>query len=138
MGNQNESASAESVGRDLKSLSGWDSFRYGKQGRRIKRAERMARSRTFQLKRRTRELRRSKREGRRSELDLFSIRQKRDTLKVRKTWKKGGLKQKKKKKKKEAEMKISKGLRKRLSTKEQTQFKAKKRSWFGDGKRDIV
>lgn len=140
----------DKVGKDYHKLVGWQSFRYGKQGNKIKRIERIERAKQFQIKRRGMEMKRSKREGRQSELDLFSIYQsKKDNNDNKKKWKNnrllmGKLKQRKsgkkvknkKKVKKKEVIKISKSLQKKLSEKEQQSIRDKKRSWFKGG--DIV
>eukprot|EP01084_Bolivina_argentea_P302132 521459_1 len=99
------------------------------------------RSKKFQLKKTAMELKSSKREGRASELDLFSIYEKRDNRKVWKNKKsfKKKLKHVKKKKVKDRNVnvndgiKISKSLRKKLSVAEQDVIKNKKRDWFNGG-----
>merc|ERR1712154_397416 len=57
---------AEEIGKDYHAMPGWNSFRTGKDGKRLERRER---ARQVQNKIRTKELKRSKKEGRQSELD---------------------------------------------------------------------
>ena len=146
----------EKIGKDYHSLPGWNSFRTGKDGKRLQRVERRERAQKFQLKRKSMELKRSKREGRKSELDLFSIYQKEAPAQKtkqnaneqddkfnrngpkksskgnrrKKAWR-IRKKKKKAKEKLEATVKISKSLKKKLSTEEREKFVDKKRSWFG-------
>eukprot|EP01083_Nonionella_stella_P191033 707341_1 len=137
----NEMRGGKDIGKDFHELHGWQSFRFGKQGKKIKKLERMERAKKFQLKKKAMELKRSKREGRASELDLFSIYEKRDGRKVWKNKKsfKKKLKNVKKKKVKDRNVnvndgiKISKSLRKKLSVAEQQVIKNKKRDWFNGG-----
>ena len=70
----------DAVGRNFHELSGWQSFRYGVQGKRIRRIEKRERARESQAKRIKYERKRSKKLGRQSRLDVFSITEKKGYL----------------------------------------------------------
>lgn len=71
--NRRNEGKDEEIGQDFHKLEGWQSFRYGKNGKRLRNAERIQRARDFIVKKNRMEKKRSRKWGKAPRLDMVSI-----------------------------------------------------------------